>query len=266
MQEEIYIRILNCKLVEIDDQWNYPNMLCTYWRLYINSSDGAILETDNKRHYLKKNTLYIIPAWQKVGLYNNLKIEHFYVHFDLIGVTGFLCKKTFPSLMEFGNIDRKEIISIIEQNYKDPLNKFIIDTRLKSLIYGLLFEYFKKISNEKRILLDRLIPATGKYSSLFEFIDNNLNGSIDNDSLARLSGKSPSHFLRDFTDSVGITPAKFVTQRRIARSIEMLILTDDTIDKIAYDTGFTDRFHFSKTFKKITGMPPAAYRKHSEGI
>ena len=33
------------------------------------------------------------------------------------------------------------------------------------------------------------------------------------------------------------------------------------VEEIAYKTGFSNRFHFSKTFKKFFKQPPVFYRK-----
>lgn len=266
MNEEIYIRILTCKTAEIDQKWNFPDMLCTYWRFYINNRSGASLTAGGKTYPLIKNKMYIIPAWQRVSLHNDTSIKNFYVHFDLIGLTGFLCHQIFPPLMEFESSDYTEFEDILKDEYENSFNRLIINSRLKSIIHELLFKYMKNIPEKKRAIFEKLMPATGKYSKLFEYIDNNLSTNIDNVILASQCNKSQSHFIRDFSEATGITPAKFVTQRRIAKAIEMLVFTNDTIEEIAYETGFTDRFHFSKIFKKITGTPPATYRKHIDSV
>jgi AraC-like DNA-binding protein len=256
----MYIRILTCKQAVIDSRWNYPDMLCTYWRLYINDACGAKVISNGREYPLEKDKIYIIPSWQKVSLLSETRLRNFYVHFDLIGITEHLSHKLFPVLMEFDKdptFDKN--ISIA---YEKPSNKFMLDCRLKSLIYELLHKYFRGITAAKKDILEKLLPAAGKYASLFEYIDNNLGQNIENSVLARVCSKSQSHFIRDFSEAVGITPAKFVTQRRISKAIEIMMFTNESIDRIAFDTGFTDRFHFSKVFKNITGITPAAYRKH----
>jgi AraC-like DNA-binding protein len=48
---------------------------------------------------------------------------------------------------------------------------------------------------------------------------------------------------------------------RIKRAVELLADSDLNVSESAYSLGFSDPFHFSKTFKKETGLSPAHYRK-----
>ncbi len=48
---------------------------------------------------------------------------------------------------------------------------------------------------------------------------------------------------------------------RINRAKALLIGGDDTVAIIAAKVGFGDEYHFSRIFKKITGLPPGQFRK-----
>ncbi|WP_368737053.1 helix-turn-helix transcriptional regulator, partial [Klebsiella pneumoniae] len=41
----------------------------------------------------------------------------------------------------------------------------------------------------------------------------------------------------------------------------LLVTTDHSLSVIAMDTGFFDQSHFTKRFRKMTGMTPTQYRK-----
>ncbi len=261
MKKDIYVRILTCNNVEIDRSWNFPDMLCTYWRLYLNSDEGAFLKFEDAQYPLRKGRIYLIPPWQTISLYNKTLLRHFYAHFDIIGLTEFMCGKLFPPIMEFESLKFEALKDLAEKYQKGEFENFTIACRLKSLIYGLLGDYFERSEVDLKQTFERLMPVAGIYSEVFEYIESHLSDKIDNSQLADIHRQSPSHFIRDFKKAVSITPAKFVTQRRIAKAIELLVFTDRTIEKIAADTGFSDRFHFSKAFKRYTATTPAQYRK-----
>ena len=80
-----------------------------------------------------------------------------------------------------------------------------------------------------------------------------------------LSGVSEPYFRRIFERLYSMSPKRYVLTSRINRAINLL-MTDPTlrVQDAAEAVGYTDVFHFSKTFKKETGMSPDQFRK--EGV
>jgi AraC-like DNA-binding protein len=72
---------------------------------------------------------------------------------------------------------------------------------------------------------------------------------------------SENHFIRRFRQAIGLTPASFIQQKRLAAAAQLLLYTDESIDAIALKTGFSDRFYFSRAFRRAMGRPPATYRR-----
>lgn len=73
----------------------------------------------------------------------------------------------------------------------------------------------------------------------------------------------PTHYLSQFiNDNLGKNFPLFVNEFRIDAAKSALISEDHlTLEAIGYDSGFNSKSTFFTTFKKITGMTPAAYRK-----
>ena len=80
-----------------------------------------------------------------------------------------------------------------------------------------------------------------------------------------LSGVSEPYFRRIFTALYAMPPKRYVLTSRISRA-KYLLITDPAlrVQDAAEAVGYTDVFHFSKTFKAETGMSPEKFRK--EGI
>lgn len=82
--------------------------------------------------------------------------------------------------------------------------------------------------------------------------------------LADLSGMAavtPSHFSRVFKQLTGMNVTDYVVVKRIMRSKELLLQTDDGIGSICTLCGFDSESYFYKKFKQVTGMTPSAYRR-----
>jgi AraC-like DNA-binding protein len=82
--------------------------------------------------------------------------------------------------------------------------------------------------------------------------------------LAALCGMSESHFTRLFRAAFGTTPIDWLRRERISQAKRRLVETRDAIKEIAAQVGYGDHYFFSKDFKRLTGLPPRAYRQREQ--
>lgn len=134
------------------------------------------------------------------------------------------------------------------------------EMRLKAEAYNVIcnmikeyeLEYVGKKSN------DRLKPA-------INYIQNNFNKEIISMTcLAELCGMSEVAFRKIFTNSMGITPLKYINNLKISTAKELLLSKSCTISKVAEFSGFHCDSYFSREFKKHTGMSPIEYKNSAE--
>ena len=79
--------------------------------------------------------------------------------------------------------------------------------------------------------------------------------------LAALVRMSPSCFAKRFKQVFGLAPHQYQLEKRIGAAQVMLAQSDDKLMTIGTHLGFTDAFHFSRAFKKLTGTTPSRYRE-----
>ena len=78
--------------------------------------------------------------------------------------------------------------------------------------------------------------------------------------LASLAGVHRVHLVREFRRHYGTTIGEHLRTRRIDYAYQLLGQTNLSLREIAATCRFADRSHFSKQFKKLSGLTPAEYR------
>lgn len=79
--------------------------------------------------------------------------------------------------------------------------------------------------------------------------------------LAVRYGASKEHFRRACLRELGRSPMQHLTSLRIERAQKLLASTDDKVESIARQVGFSDASVFSRAFKRWVGRSPKAYRE-----
>lgn len=81
--------------------------------------------------------------------------------------------------------------------------------------------------------------------------------------LAEACRLSASHFVRAFRQSTGLPPHQWIMARRVDLSKGLLVDgTARSLADIALICGFADQSHFTRTFSRIVGMSPGAWRRY----
>ena len=91
-------------------------------------------------------------------------------------------------------------------------------------------------------------------------MDRDYAKPLDVQSLARIAHVSEAHFIRTFKETFGETPHRYLQRRRVERAMHLLRETDRSVTEICFDVGFASLGTFSRTFQKIMGESPSAYR------
>lgn len=136
-------------------------------------------------------------------------------------------------------------------------DKLYTESLFNTLSVHLLHNY----STTKPIIkeVNGLTPFQVK--QVFELVGDRLSKNISVLEMANYVGFSPSHFVRQFKQSVGLTPHKYVIQQRVEKAKRLLKKPDLSIARLALDCGFSNQSHLSREFKKYTGTTPKQYRK-----
>ena len=106
------------------------------------------------------------------------------------------------------------------------------------------------------------LGESGSVRRVRDFLRSNYATNTSLSDLASIAKVSPFHLVRIFNDQVGVPPHEYQTQVRITNA-QRLLRDGYSISDAAIETGFFDQSHFSRNFKRITGLTPGKYLAHS---
>lgn len=84
--------------------------------------------------------------------------------------------------------------------------------------------------------------------------------------LAREAGLSRSTLAERFSGLIGEPPMAYLTRWRMQVAAGLLARSHDVVGAIAAQVGYESEAAFNRAFKKVTGVPPAAWRRRAGGV
>lgn len=97
------------------------------------------------------------------------------------------------------------------------------------------------------------------------WIDAHSHRDIDLEQAAAQAEISPFHFLRLFSNVLGVTPHQYLVRSRLRHAARLLADDEISITDVAYDVGFGDLSNFVRTFHRAAGVSPRRFREASRG-
>jgi AraC-like DNA-binding protein len=230
-----------------DENWYVYQDNINFHRIYYVLDDCETTYTDSKEKIeLKKGFLYVFPINKAYEIKQNIERPLFCIYFHI---------NIFPNISN-------GIISIdtnVHIYYKKifELIEYIIDSQIDNMenmhkMMELFINYFA-LNQELNYIYDN------KFSEVIEYINDNIDKKISNDTLAKLCGYQKEYFLRIFKKYFELTPQKYILNVKI--DYAKRFLPSCTVKETAYELGYDNEKAFSRIFKKQTGLSPSLYDK-----
>ncbi len=129
-----------------------------------------------------------------------------------------------------------------------------------------LLESHRETPSDAQDGVGGLQPLTPwQHRRVMEFIEDNLDRPVRIVELARVARLTSSYFSRCFRGSTGYSPQAFLARRRMDLAQELMLTTDEPLSQIALACGLSDQAHLSRTFARIHGTSPGAWRRDRRG-
>ncbi len=234
--------------------WTYRNRSSPFWYLWLNETRSAHLEFTGKRIELQPEFFVLIPPYTLFSTCDEKEdLSQFYIHFQGGSILPHV--KREPIVIPFSTIIDKPAEKFFDEMRAEDPNAGRLSIKLYSIVYKVIESIPPEavLSPGERHMDERVRLA-------LNYISGNLRRKYLYDEFCRVNHISANNLIRIFKRDIGMTPQQYQLIRRIEEAKNLLSISDESIDEIADATGFADRYHFSKTFKRIAHVTPVAFR------
>ncbi len=241
-------------------RWDTASLSAPYWRFYWNDRPGATLTLNDETVELLPSRFVVIPPQTPVATRLITPLNHFSLQFLMPAPWAQL-----PPQLVVVDLD-----DATERTAKDVLLRFpqYRETESHSLpvqALALLYHALATISFDAQVdasISDRIHKVISHIH--YELHLTHVTGDLGNDALATIAGMHYNAFTKLFRKEVGIAPQKYVMRYKVEQATYRLQRNLATIDTIADDLGFCDRYHFSRIFRQYMGIPPGRYQRERD--
>ena len=168
----------------------------------------------------------------------------------------------------FGGFDKNDVLAYMNTLANEAQqHELEYEEKLRQLeaFYAALAAHYREGGCYERQVLAWLGMEDTRPCYLGEVAPGGIDGFLSHCAGKFLRQEDCEPFYREFQRELGMSPKKYLLNQRMEHARQLLVYSSDTIEAIAAETGYADRFHFSKAFKRFYDVPPAAYRENSSG-
>lgn len=97
-----------------------------------------------------------------------------------------------------------------------------------------------------------------------EFIEAHLNHDVGLSDVADAASTSVSSLTRGFKAALGVSPHRWLLNRRIALAQRLIYASNASLADVAAACGFADQSHLTRVFLRTVGSSPAAWRRNAQ--
>jgi len=211
-----------------------------------------IANSEGKKEMCSKGDLFIQPAYtEHYSTFASDVASCINISFD----DEYFEKSNFENLFNsFGKIQSAQSSGIFNKIINEIVSQ---DDFTPIMIEGLILQLISDVARAN----NKMQSHSPKWLQIIlEYLNYEYSSKYKLDDLARIANIHPAYLVNAFKRNMNQTIGEYLRDIRVKNACAKLN-SNLSIAQIAFDCGFSDQSHLNRTFKKVTGTTPLAYKK-----
>ncbi len=228
--------------------------------MYLFDGDGTI-HLDGKTLTIRCPEILFLPPMIEHGLEIETFLKTLDVKFNVHNVELTRLLKTLPRIIPIDPADN--IKHALEEMRTIGVEKRSFYQERCQLLFSQILMQLLSRQHDKlacRTGVSERVATTSVGRALLAYIHSHYDTTVGGTDIAAALGFSYRYVTRCAVADFGVTPLQLVHAVRIEKAKERIVSSDRELKEIAFEVGFKSIHHFGRTFKKVTGMSPGAWR------
>jgi AraC-like DNA-binding protein len=257
------IDFLDCGNSLLDTRWRGQTFDEDYARLYCVAKGSAETWHGGRYFDMLPGKFFLVPPAANMKFRCKRSCRIIWLHFRIL-VEGHLdLFSTHPFTSVHGPEDglsfKKRMIELLGLLERNDVSARL---RARGILLDLLSLFFTRDAAERN---PRELAAIERFKPVLDYMDRHCCGKLELGRLAKIANYERTYFSALFKRTFLTSPLQYVIRRRIGKARTLLSGSDAKLSSVAEECGFSDAFHLSTTFKRLTGKSPRDFRKALSG-
>lgn len=246
----------------LNEPTNYPSHFHRKLELTYVVEDIVQSVINNVEYIAKKDEILFVPTYSS----HSYKADEKNIRYVFLPTYEFsqdlrnvLADKTFPCILSDTEFNKKVVLPLLEDLYKDRFKSSILTKKgYLNLIFGKLLEHYPtaKVNTNKQI--EDIVE-------ILTFIDENYSENITLESISEKFGYNKFHFSKIFNRFIGASLVTYINNIRIKNFIDIYSKNKNAnITQLAYSVGFNSMPSFYRFFTKTYNCNPKEFLLQSK--
>lgn len=230
-------------------QWKLETRIAPFWYFYWNPTPGAFLVFGERRVALTPDIVVLIPPFTPYSTDHEQPFKHCFFDFktDEIAV-----KRNCREII----LPADYYVPYMTAEYRSGTEKLIACYEMLLHAYRTALPIYLQDDSGQKI--------NPGISRVLDYISHSPKELCTNEHLCRQSNMSMSGFCHIFRQELEVSPAQYVSRFFLEKARIQLQYSDIPITEIAEQAGFSDRYAFSRAYRKAFSQTPACTRKKTK--